>query len=419
MAFQASRALFEQKSNEAPTVSATKKAADSKAGYHVLALDPNSKRPCALSCIAVSHDGRFFAYCPQTSKVHVSEYKDGEFKLVKELAQHDQLVTSIEFAPSSYNLLTCSQDRNAYVWDYATENDWTPTLVHLRIHRAATYCKWSWDGKKFAVCSGQKCISICYYEEENNWWVSKLVEDFDSTVNCVCWHKSNTYLAAGSMDGTVRLFTAAVKGVDDKPTQLFGADVSFKKIGQIICKIEINSWVHDICFSPTFDSIAFVTHDSCIGFLPIEEGIVPQQEQVQRIRCSGLPHLRMVFLSANRLLAAGHDCNPTVYSKEGKGWVEKKKLDEATESSSEPTSSARGAAFKKFESSSTMGIEAGGGSKGATISTAHHTCITDMATCASWYKGNTCTKVVTVGMDGKLKFWDLANLEDSFSKMSL
>ncbi|EKX42539.1 hypothetical protein GUITHDRAFT_159843 [Guillardia theta CCMP2712] len=294
MAFQASRALFEQR-----------------------------KRPCALSCIAVSHDGRFFAYCPQTSKVLVSEYKDGEFRLVKELAQHDQLVTSIEFAPSSYNLLTCSQDRNAYVWDFGKDNEWNPTLVHLRIHRAATYCKWSWDGKKFAVCSGQKCISVCYYEEENNWWVSKLIEDFDSTVSCVCWHKSNTYLAAGSMDGAVRLFTAAVKGVDDKPTQLFGPDVSFKKIGQMICKIETNSWVHDICFSPTFDSIAFVTHDSSISFLPIQEGVIPQQEQLERIRCSGLPHLRMMFLSHNRVLAAGHDCNPTVYAKEGKGWKTK------------------------------------------------------------------------------------------------
>lgn len=38
----------------------------------------------------------------------------------------------------------------------------------LRINRAATCVKWSPDEKKFAVGSGARLISICYFEKVIN-----------------------------------------------------------------------------------------------------------------------------------------------------------------------------------------------------------------------------------------------------------
>ena len=68
------------------------------------------------------------------------------------------------------------QDRNAYVWTKAADNKWKPTLVVLRINRAATCVRWSPLENKFAVGSGARMISVCYFEKENNWWISKQIK---------------------------------------------------------------------------------------------------------------------------------------------------------------------------------------------------------------------------------------------------
>jgi actin related protein 2/3 complex subunit 1A/1B len=111
-------------------------------------------------------------------------------------------VTSIDWAPNSNRIVTCSQDRNAYVWNWdAANSSWKPTLVLLRINRAATSVKWSPLENKFAVASGARCISICYFEEENDWWVSKhLKKPIRSTVLSLDWHPNNVLLASGAAD---------------------------------------------------------------------------------------------------------------------------------------------------------------------------------------------------------------------------
>lgn len=114
--------------------------------------------------------------------------------------------------------MTCSQDRNAYVycWESASST-WKPTLVLLRINRAATHVRWSPLENKFAVASGAKLISVCYFEEEHNWWVSKHIKKpISSTVLSVDWHPENILLAAGSADMKARVFSAWIKGIDAK-----------------------------------------------------------------------------------------------------------------------------------------------------------------------------------------------------------
>ena len=77
--------------------------------------------------------------------------------------QHDKIVTSIDWAPNSNRIVTASQDRNAYVWQQASDPltgrlVWKPTLVLLRINRAATFVRWSPFEDKFAVASGARWV---------------------------------------------------------------------------------------------------------------------------------------------------------------------------------------------------------------------------------------------------------------------
>lgn len=79
--------------------------------------------------------------------------------------QHDKLITSIDWAPNSNRIVTASQDRNAYVWQQTPDpvtghTSWKPTLVLLRINRAATFVKWSPKEDKFAVASGARCVLL-------------------------------------------------------------------------------------------------------------------------------------------------------------------------------------------------------------------------------------------------------------------
>lgn len=94
---------------------------------------------------------------------------------------------------------------------------WKQTLVLLRINRAATYVRWSPNEDKFAVASGARAIAVCYFEEDNDWWVSKHIKKpIRSTVLSVDWHPNNVLLAAGSADNKARVFSAFIKGVDKK-----------------------------------------------------------------------------------------------------------------------------------------------------------------------------------------------------------
>lgn len=80
-------------------------------------------------------------------------------------------LAGIDWAPKSDRIVTCGADRNAYVWSQK-DGVWKPTLVILRINRAATFVKWSPLENKFAVGSGARLISVCYFESENDWWAT-------------------------------------------------------------------------------------------------------------------------------------------------------------------------------------------------------------------------------------------------------
>lgn len=62
-----------------------------------------------------------------------------------------------------------------------------------------------------------RSIAVCYFDEENNWWVSKHIKKpLRSTVLTVDWHPNNVLLAAGAADARAYVYSAFIKGVDSK-----------------------------------------------------------------------------------------------------------------------------------------------------------------------------------------------------------
>lgn len=142
---------------------------------------------------------------PNNNEIHIYKKAVNEWKLDDVLNQHDLRVMGIDWAKNTNRIVSCAADRNAYVWQQGEDKKWKPTLVLLRINRAATCVKWSPAENKFAVGSGARLISVCYFESENDWWVSKHIKKpIRSTITSLDWHPNNVLLVAGSTDYKVK-----------------------------------------------------------------------------------------------------------------------------------------------------------------------------------------------------------------------
>ncbi|KAJ3548754.1 hypothetical protein NMY22_g1139 [Coprinellus aureogranulatus] len=345
------------------------------------------------------------------NEAQILQRRGSEWAVSDTLAEHDKIITSIDWAPNSNRIVTASQDRNAYVWEQKQDPEtgrlvWKPTLVLLRINRAATHVRWSPKEDKFAVASGARAIAICSFDEENNWWVAKqLKKPIRSTVLSVDWHPNNVLLAAGSADLKARVFSAYIKEVDEKPApSVWGSKLPFNTIcGEY--SSPSGGWVHAVGFSPSGDVLAFSSHDSTINI------VYPSGPAVYSVRLPSLPLVSLTWTSENSIVAAGHDCRPLVFSGSEQGWQESGTLDDAKGAPASGFGGAgtpgrlNSAAFSTFRNADVRGQSgAGGPSSDTKLTTVHQNTITEVRPYE--FIGTEVAKVSTSGVDGILVIWD-------------
>lgn len=205
------------------------------------------------------------------------------------------------------------------MWDLqVAENTWKPTLVILRIERAALDVKWSADGLRFAATSGAKCVSVCTYEPQNDWWVSKIIrKKFKSTVLCCAFHPRNGQLiATGSSDFKCRVFSTFASEVDAAPDAgIFGAPMEF---GEAYCELSCNGWVNAVAWTPSGNTLVYAGHDSTINFIALTTATA-SAPAVFTIRSPELPYSSLLALSDRSVIAVGHDFNPSTYATAANG----------------------------------------------------------------------------------------------------
>lgn len=181
--------------------------------------------------------------------------------------------------------------------------------------------RWSPSERKFAVGSTARCISVCSFEAEENWWVSKhLKKPIRSTITCLDWHPNSVLLGAGSTDGHARVFSAFVKDVEKRPDPTkWGERLPFGTVcGEFLNQTA--GWVHGVAFSPSGDALAFVSHDSNITVVYPSAPDAPPQA-VLSIGTQLLPFTSLVWTSEDEIVAAGYDCE--AYRLQGgvQGWA--------------------------------------------------------------------------------------------------
>lgn len=180
----------------------------------------------------------------------------------------------------------------------------------LRINRAATFVRWSPSEKKFAVGSGARVIAVCYFEEENDWWISKhLKKPIRSTITTLAWHPNSVLLAAGSTDSHARVFSGYIKGVDTRPEpSAWGERLPFNTV----CGEFLNDsagWVHGCAFSPSGNALAFASHDSSVTVVYPSAPDQPPRAMLN-ISTNLLPFTSLIWRTEDEIVAAGHVWSP-------------------------------------------------------------------------------------------------------------
>jgi WD40 repeat protein len=100
----------------------------------------------------------------------------------------------------------CARARTTHTLRCSRPPSLRPSLGALTGHARA--------GNKFAVASGAKSVPICYFEQKNDWWVSKVIKKHKSTVLSVAWSPNSAFVVTGSCDRKVRVFSTHIAGVD-------------------------------------------------------------------------------------------------------------------------------------------------------------------------------------------------------------
>jgi len=353
----------------------------------------------SITCHSWNADGTRCAFCPNNNDVIIAVKEGTTWKQEFVLKQHDSVVTGIDWDRINNRIVTCSQDRNAYVWTFdEQEKAWKPVLVILRINRAATHVKWSPKGDKFAVASGAKVVSVCHFEEENDWWVSKHVKKHRSTVTRIAWHPNNQLLATASTDFKARIFNCAIREVDGR--QVETAWGKKKPFDEPLCEFDCAGWVQGIAFSPSGNRLAFVGHDSTVSIAECHDGAEPTLS-ITKLKL--LPMMDCLFLDETKIVIAGHDCAPYLVALTGpETWKVVKCLDEKKAEAPTKAASATQTAMKMFQNQSTKGT-ADSAKLAGDVATKHQNTITDIEV----YKRNSTmvTEFTTSGLDGEIYWW--------------
>lgn len=175
-----------------------------------------------------------------------------------------------------------------------------------------------------------------------------------------------------------------------------------------------------------------IGHDSALSIVYPSGPGEPPAAHIS-VRCPSLPYLTLTFASESTIVAAGHDCQPVIFTGSSSGWSFSHSLDDPSNAASKgltPTATGSRApaagpgrlnneAFNLFKQADTRGVSrsstggntpssAGMAAVGADglLLTVHQNSIT-WIDAYEWSSNGEVAKVSTAGRDGKLVIWNV------------
>eukprot|EP01063_Lacrimia_lanifica_P007674 TRINITY_DN14938_c0_g1_i1.p1 TRINITY_DN14938_c0_g1~~TRINITY_DN14938_c0_g1_i1.p1 ORF type:complete len:387 (+),score=140.35 TRINITY_DN14938_c0_g1_i1:48-1163(+) len=357
----------------------------------------------AITRHAYNGDRSKVAICNSTNDILVYSVEGTEsvdWKLLETLKAHDMTVLGVDWAPKADSLVTSSEDRTTFVWTQKN-GSYEPTMCVLTSNNcvyAPLATRWSPAEKKFAVGTGSGETHVCYYYESDDYWISKGAKGHKSSVTCVAWMpgQADLVMATGSTDHKLKIMSAYIKPCDGKIDNP-------GKPGTVLGEFTLGGWVHCVNFSQNGDWLCAVTHDSSITFVDTSGD---EYDTVQTLRLKLLPFNSCVFVDDDKLIAAGHDNYPVMFTVAGGKWkLAGKWLGDGKKDAGEKKSTMGSRAMAMFQDQATFGQAKG---KEA-AKTKHTSAITDVQ-CIKYGKTFSFS---TSGLDGQLNIWKSADMTEA------
>ncbi|KEG15162.1 putative ARP2/3 complex subunit [Trypanosoma grayi] len=278
----------------------------------------------AIIGFALNSDGSEAVFSPNNHLLHIVDCKNkkdcGTWEIRATLEQHDQSVSATAWHGGTNRILSCAQDRTAFVWYRNSKGNWKPQMVMLDagVKRGLTSCAWSHSGSKIYVGSAASNIAVGRFETEDEWWICRLLEGHSSTVTALAPHPSDdALLASGGTDGKLMLVSTYMKKLDGRKCKSFAHVYLEKNFG---------AWVHAIAWAPSGQRLAVATHDSRVHVFDVglsgsftHDAVSPT---LHTITMSILPLKALAFVAEDHLVGGGFDYYPVLFTpiEAGAGW---------------------------------------------------------------------------------------------------
>nr|CAD2203882.1 unnamed protein product [Meloidogyne enterolobii] len=96
----------------------------------------------SIACHAWNKDRTQIAVSPSNNEIHIFEKSGDCWRSIHILTEHDLLITGIDWAPDTNRIVSCSHDKNAFVWTFdPKQGQWKPELVWIRTKSGSNLCK--------------------------------------------------------------------------------------------------------------------------------------------------------------------------------------------------------------------------------------------------------------------------------------
>ncbi|KAG2485019.1 hypothetical protein HYH03_016222 [Edaphochlamys debaryana] len=391
------------------------------------------------SSIAVSHS--------DSNDVHVYQLSAGatgppSWTKVASLDGHHMLVSGLDWSPRGDQILSCSHDRNAFVWTRARPDGaltsgraaaaaagsgagggggagagagagaggWEKQMVITRLTKGALCVKWSPSEAKFAIGSAAKVVSVGYFDPEAKWWACRVIRKaHESSVVAVAWHPNSVILATGSTDRRVRLFNAYVAGYE--PEAPAGTLPPGSAFGECILEVAHPEcgWVHALSWSHGGDqALLYASHDSVLGTVRGPQATVA-------VSLPGLPLKQLASVSERVAVGAGWEGALLVFTRRSAqdAWQLTATLGGGGGGSGSGGSAAAGGTASTVKQLAAMHLGGAGGgaagSGGGGGTAGHSALVTGLhARGAATAAGRPRWHVASAGLDGAILLWDLS-----------
>jgi WD40 repeat protein len=197
--------------------------------------------------IAFSPDGKYLACGRYDRTIQLWKLDDNSSRI---LEGHSRWVTSVAFSPDGSTLASGSLDGSVRLW-HVSDGRCTKTLCDIRM-LGVWHVAWSPNVATITVVNSSGQIYLWdISNEENIIRAPVIIQGHESDVTTIAYSPDGRYLASGSRDNAVKLWSVA----DRRYVNVFTGHTS---------------WVRSICFSPNGKILASGSCDHSVRLWNVE-----------------------------------------------------------------------------------------------------------------------------------------------------